>query len=62
MRALDIAENAGILQVIAAGNSGTNNDADVKNAMYPASYDQEIILAVAAHGNVGKYALTKINN
>ncbi len=44
--AIDLAGNAGILNVCAAGNGGgNNNDA---NPFYPASYDSPSIIAVAA--------------
>ena len=43
--ALDAMGNAGILNVFAAGNSNTNNDA---TPFYPASYDSPSVLAVAA--------------
>ena len=43
--AIDVAGNAGILNVFAAGNSNQNIDA---SAVYPASYDSPSIIAVAA--------------
>jgi len=43
--AIDAAGNAGILNVFAAGNSASNNDAV---PFYPASYDSPSIVAVAA--------------
>jgi subtilisin family serine protease len=43
--ALDAMGDAGILNVFAAGNSGTNNDA---SPFYPASYTSPSVLAVAA--------------
>ncbi len=43
--AIDAAGNAGILNVMAAGNSNSNNDA---TPFYPASYDSPSIIAVAA--------------
>ena len=43
--AIDSAENAGILFVAAAGNSGVNIDS---SPVYPAGYDNENIIAVAA--------------
>jgi subtilisin family serine protease len=43
--AIDAAGKAGILNVCAAGNSGSDNDV---NAFYPASYDSPSIVSVAA--------------
>ena len=43
--ALTLLQNAGIIAVCAAGNAGTDND---KIPEYPASYNQENIIAVAA--------------
>jgi subtilisin family serine protease len=43
--AIDLAGNASILNVCAAGNGDNNNDAD---PFYPASYDSPSIIAVAA--------------
>jgi subtilisin family serine protease len=43
--AIDLAGNAGILNVCAAGNANNNNDA---TPFYPASYDSPSILSVAA--------------
>jgi len=43
--AIEAAKNAGILFVAAAGNWGTNNDG---SPIFPASYDNENIIAVAA--------------
>lgn len=43
--AIDLAGNAGMLNVCAAGNGSGNNDA---NPFYPASYDSPSILAVTA--------------
>ena len=43
--AIDLAGNAGILNVCAAGNAANNNDAA---PFYPASYDSPSIIAVAA--------------
>jgi thermitase len=43
--AIDASGNAGILNVCAAGNSGTNNDV---TPFYPATYDSPSILAVTA--------------
>jgi len=46
-RALERASKKGILVVVAAGNSGENNDT-VDSPTYPASYDLPNIIAVAA--------------
>lgn len=46
--AIDAMGNAGILNVFAAGNSGTNNDV---TPFYPASYTSPSILAVGASNN-----------
>jgi len=43
--AIKSAKNSGVLFVAAAGNYGTNNDA---SPLYPASYDLDNIIAVAA--------------
>jgi len=43
--AIDLAGNAGILNVCAAGNANNDNDA---NPFYPASYDSTSIISVAA--------------
>src|SRR6185503_8722141 len=59
--ALDAMGNAGILNVFAAGNSGTNNDTA---PFYPASYTSPHILAVAASNssdnNAFNYGLTSV--
>lgn len=47
------ARDAGILFVAAAGNSGSNNDTDPE---YPASYDLDNIISVAAIDNAGQLA------
>ncbi len=47
------AKNAGILFVAAAGNDGSDNDA---TPTYPASYDVENVVAVAATDNMDKLA------
>lgn len=46
--AIEAAQEAGILFVVAAGNSGNNIDSTPE---YPASYDSDIILTVAATDN-----------
>lgn len=51
--AIKRARDAGILFVAAAGNSGANNDADPE---YPASYDLDNIISVAAIDNAGSLA------
>ena len=48
--AIDRANNAGILFVAAAGNSGTNNDA---TPSYPSGYTSENIIAVASITSTG---------
>lgn len=48
--AIDRANDAGILFVAAAGNSGTNNDA---TASYPSGYSSANIIAVASITNTG---------
>ncbi|MBL1277832.1 MAG: S8 family serine peptidase [Ectothiorhodospiraceae bacterium] len=44
-RAIQAANNAGVLFVAAAGNDGTNND---RNSSYPADYDLPNVISVAA--------------
>ena len=60
--ALDAMGNAGILNVFAAGNSGTNNDV---SPFYPASYTSPGILAVAASNasdnNAFNFGLTSVD-
>ncbi|HEX8834846.1 MAG TPA: S8 family serine peptidase, partial [Abditibacteriaceae bacterium] len=62
--AIDAAGAAGILNLVAAGNEATNNDA---TPSYPASYDSPSILAVAAsdqNDNVARfsnYGATKVD-
>ncbi|HEY1013115.1 MAG TPA: S8 family peptidase [Herpetosiphonaceae bacterium] len=51
--AISRANNAGILFVAAAGNSGTNNDT---TASYPSNYDLPNVIAVAAIANNGTLA------
>lgn len=51
--AIERANNAGILFIAAAGNSGTNNDA---TPSYPASYSNSNIIAVAAITSSGALA------
>lgn len=51
--AIERANNAGILFIAAAGNSGTNNDA---TPSYPASYSNSNIIAVAAITSSGSLA------
>jgi subtilisin family serine protease len=51
--AVDAANAAGILFVAAAGNSGTDNDA---SPLYPASYDAENVISVAAIDRTGELA------
>ncbi|MGE0763205.1 MAG: S8 family serine peptidase [Bdellovibrionales bacterium] len=51
--AIKRARDAGILFVAAAGNSGSNNDLDPE---YPASYDLDNIISVAALDNAGSMA------
>jgi len=46
--AIQASTEAGILFVAAAGNSGTNNDPPAAYPLYPASYDLDGIVAVAA--------------
>ncbi len=64
-RALERAGKKGILVVVAAGNSGENNDT-VDSPTYPASYDLPNILAVAAtniHNEllpISNYGATKV--
>ena len=48
--AIDRANAAGILFIAAAGNSGTNNDA---NASYPSNYDSPNVIAVASITTTG---------
>jgi thermitase len=65
-RALERASKKGILVVVAAGNSGENNDT-VDSPTYPASYDLPNIIAVAAtniHNDVlpiSNYGATKVH-
>jgi subtilisin family serine protease len=47
------ANNAGILFIAAAGNSGTNNDV---TASYPSNYDVDNVIAVAAITSTGGLA------
>jgi hypothetical protein len=60
--AIDAAGNAGILNVCAAGNSGTDNDV---TPFYPASYDSPSIVAVTASdrddGAAFSYGLTTVD-
>lgn len=51
--AIKRAKDAGILFVAAAGNSGSNNDSEPE---YPASYDLDNIISVAAVDNAGAMA------
>ncbi len=51
--AISRANNAGILFVAAAGNSGTNNDTQPS---YPANYDLPNVISVAAISNTGALA------
>jgi subtilisin family serine protease len=48
--AIERANNAGILFIAAAGNSGTDNDA---TPSYPASYPNANVIAVASITNTG---------
>ena len=65
-RALERASKKGILVVVAAGNSGENNDT-ADSPTYPASYDLPNIIAVAAtniHNEVlpiSNYGATKVH-
>ncbi|TDF39814.1 PKD domain-containing protein [Alteromonadaceae bacterium M269] len=62
--AITASENAGILFVAAAGNSGADNDI---NPSYPSSYEHESILAVAstthtdAMSGFSQYGLTSVD-
>ncbi|MCY7349460.1 MAG: S8 family serine peptidase [Cytophagaceae bacterium] len=62
--AISRANNAGVLFVAAAGNSGTNNDT---SPGYPANYDLPNVIAVAAITNTGalasfsQYGLTTVD-
>lgn len=51
--AIKRAQDAGILFIAAAGNSSANNDTDPE---YPASYDLDNIISVAAIDNAGEMA------
>lgn len=51
--AIKRAQDAGILFIAAAGNSSANNDSDPE---YPASYDLDNIISVAAIDNAGEMA------
>lgn len=53
--AMQRANQRGTLQVIAAGNTGSDNDGPAEMATYPAAFDTEIILSVAAIGSDGRY-------
>lgn len=46
--AIDRAERSGVMVVAAAGNDGVDNDPSVVQATFPASFDHDIILSVAA--------------
>jgi subtilisin family serine protease len=65
-KALERAGKAGILVVVAAGNSGENNDT-VDSPTYPASYDLPNLIAVAAtniHNEllpISNYGATKVH-
>ena len=48
------ASRNGMLQINAAGNSGVNNDVSPENATYPAAFDTDIIISVAAIDRDGK--------
>jgi subtilisin family serine protease len=64
--AVSAARNAGHLMVCAAGNNGTNNDAN-PGSSYPASFDFDNIIAVAATNNddgrasFSNYGATKVD-
>lgn len=51
--AIDRANKAGVVFVVAAGNDGTNND---EKPMYPASYPAPNVISVAAVGHNGDIA------
>jgi len=53
-RAMDAANSAGVLQINAAGNDATNNDGSAETATYPASFNHDIIISVAAIDNSGR--------
>ncbi len=53
LEAIQYANTNGVLIVASAGNDGNDND---RIPYYPASYDLENIIAVAAHGPGGKLA------
>lgn len=57
---IDHAERMGILVVAAAGNSAVNNDPSIADATFPASYDNENIISVAAVDDQGR--LSSISN
>lgn len=46
--AMERASANGNLQITAAGNSGVDNDASIETATFPASFDTDIIISVAA--------------
>lgn len=52
-KAIEVAKNNNIMFIAAAGNENTNND---ETPFYPASYDLENIISVAAHNNSGNLA------
>jgi len=58
--AMNRASRLGRLQINAAGNSAMDNDGSREQATYPAAYDTDIIISVAAIDNEGH--LTDVSN
>lgn len=50
------ASQRGTLQINAAGNAAVDNDGPPENATFPASFDTDIIISVAAIDGDGEYA------
>lgn len=56
MTALQRAQESGILTVASAGNDGIDNDPEVQTATFPASFNLDIVLSVAAIDEKGRQA------
>eukprot|EP00210_Caulerpa_lentillifera_P003832 g3660.t1 len=59
-QAMNRANHLGRLQINAAGNSAADNDGSREEATFPAAYDTDIIISVAAIDNNGQ--LTQVSN
>lgn len=59
-RAMERASANGNLQITAAGNAGVDNDGSIETATYPASFDTDIIISVAAIDGDG--GLSSVSN